>query len=235
MSSVLIGSARINENGSISGGSRGDQKQMSTPDYKGEVSICDFYVHSKGWIIFRPVDRGLADKLAERMITACNNINIGYDQNNRTAIYNDGIESKAPTECDCSSLVCECLREATGQHIPDFTTLTEPVILRDTGLFFRVAYTDGIKLCAGDILVTKTKGHTAIVTQGDPYDDSYYPSYSGRSFSIVDALSAVGEADTSFSHRKVVAEANGIVRYEGTAKQNLYLLNLLKNGELKRA
>ena len=33
--SVIIGSARIDERGKITGGSVGDQKQSSRPDYKG--------------------------------------------------------------------------------------------------------------------------------------------------------------------------------------------------------
>ena len=235
MSKILIGSARIDENGNVAGGTAGDQKQATAPDHKGEVSICDFYVHNKGWYIFRPVSIYLADRLADLMTRACNNSNIGYDQNNRAAIYNDSVGSNVPTECDCSSLVCECLREATGIYVSDFTTLSEPRVLSNTGLFYQAAYKDGVKLYAGDILVTKTKGHTAIVVKGEARNGDYFPAYTGRSFSIVDALSAVGEIDTSFSHRKAISEANGIVRYEGTAKQNLYMLNLLKNGELKRA
>lgn len=235
MSKILIGSARIDENGNIAGGAAGDQKQATVPDHKGEVSICEFYVHNKGWYIFRPVSIDLANTLADLMIRACNNVNIGYNQNNRSALYNDGIDSTVPTECDCSSLVCECLREATGVYVSDFTTSSEPGALSNIGLFYRAAYKDGVKLYAGDILVTKTKGHTAIVVKGDVCNRGYFPTYTGRSFSIVNALSAVGEIDTSFSHRKIIAEVNGIVRYKGTAKQNLYMLNLLKNGELKRA
>lgn len=51
--------------------------------------------------------------------------------------------------------------------------------------------------------------------------------------SIVDALKAIGE-NSSFSARKTIAQANGIEDYKGTAKQNIALLSLLKQGELIR-
>ena len=39
MSNTIIGSARCDEYGRYSGGSAGDQKQTTKPDYKGEVSM----------------------------------------------------------------------------------------------------------------------------------------------------------------------------------------------------
>ncbi len=73
MATIMIGSARIDERGKLSGGSVGDQKQTSsTNDTKGEVSMQPFYVHSKGWYILRPKNAALAAKMAERMTAACN-------------------------------------------------------------------------------------------------------------------------------------------------------------------
>ena len=44
--SIIIGSARVDEKGTYSGGASGDQKQTSsTNDTKGEVSMKPFYVH----------------------------------------------------------------------------------------------------------------------------------------------------------------------------------------------
>ena len=81
MATIMIGSARIDERGKSSGGAAGDQKQVSSSnDTKGEVSMQPFYVHSKGWYILRPKSVTLSAKMAERMIAACNNKNIGYDQ-----------------------------------------------------------------------------------------------------------------------------------------------------------
>lgn len=63
----------------------------------------------------------------------------------------------------------------------------------------------------------------------------YYPAYKGKATSIVDALAAVGEKDTSYSHRKTIAKANGILKYQGSMIENNTLLNLLKAGRLIKA
>ena len=54
-------------------------------------------------------------------------------------------------------------------------------------------------------------------------------SYKGDS--IVEALNKRG-VDSSFEFRKKIAKVNGILNYTGTAKQNLYLLNLMRQGKL---
>lgn len=164
---IMIGSARIDERGRASGGKAGDQKQAKTPDYSGEVSLENFYVARKGWYILRPKNAEHAAKIAERMLTACNNKNIGYDQNQRLGVIQNGIDTKKATEADCSSLVRACVKEATGIDPGNFTTANETAALKATGLFEeRIAYKSGTVLYVGDILVTKTKGHTAIVVSG---------------------------------------------------------------------
>lgn len=60
---------------------------------------------------------------------------------------------------------------------------------------------------------------------------SYYNKYTGKSTSIVDALKSL-KVDSSFSHRKKIAKANGIKNYIGTPKQNLTMLDKLKKGTL---
>ena len=164
---TMIGSARLDERGKINGGKAGDQKQTSTPDYKGEVSQQAFYVHKKGWIVLRPKDRNLGTRIAANMILACNNPHLGYDQGNRLGVIKNGITTNTDTECDCSSLVRECVKEASGKDVGDFNTASEVNALMKTGLFDKIPYTKGMPLYEGDILVTKTKGHTAIVTVGD--------------------------------------------------------------------
>ena len=59
----------------------------------------------------------------------------------------------------------------------------------------------------------------------------YYPKYTGKTVSIVNALSSLGYK-SDFNYRKKIANANGIKIYLGTASQNTKLLNLLKNGKL---
>lgn len=236
---VYVGSARIDERRRVSGGAAGDQTQSGATDYTGEVSQQKFYIHSKGWNIIRPKKVNHAMAIAANMITACNNANIGYDQGNRLGVITYGINTKTKTECDCSSLVRACVKEATGKDPGNFTTVNETSMLMATGMFDQLSYTSGMILYTGDILVTKTKGHTVIVTVGAARNsattkNNYYASYAGSTTSIVAALTAVGEKDTSYKRRAKIAAANNIPGYKGTAAQNTTMLNLLKQGKLKR-
>lgn len=163
---TTIGSARIDARGKTSGDKPGDQKQKSTPDYKGEVSMQNFYVSSKGWYILRAKNPDIAANIALAMTIACNNPNIGYNQARRLDIIKDGTHSQKPTSCDCSSLVRQCVRES-GIEVVNFTTYNEASVLAATGRFTKLTYTNGTPLYLGDILVTKTKGHTVIVTSGN--------------------------------------------------------------------
>ena len=240
---IVIGSARVDENGKYSGGKAGDQKQKSsTNDTRGEVSMQNFYVHSKGWYIYRLKDAALAAALASTMKAACNNSNIGYSQSQRTGVNSKGTKTTTPTNSDCSSLVRQCIKEATGKDPGNFTTDTEPAALDRTGLFeARKKYVSATKtpIYNGDVLVTCSKGHTVIVVSGSPRSkedkSKYYPAYTGTSVSIATALRAVGEKDNSYTHRKKIAAANGITNYSGTATQNTQMLKLLKAGKLIKA
>ena len=162
---IIIGSARIDEYGKASGGKAGDQKQTSSPDYKGEVAMQNFYVSSKGWYILRAKNPQVASNIALAMTIACNNPNIGYNQAKRLDIIKAGTHATSPTSCDCSSLVRQCVRES-GIEVGNFTTANEAAVLVGTGQFDKFIYTKGSDLYLGDILVTKTKGHTVIVTSG---------------------------------------------------------------------
>lgn len=171
MGTIYVGSARIDENGNASGGRAGDQKQTSAPDYRGEVSQQQFYVHSKGWYILRPKSASVAEKLAKAMVTACNNSNLGYDQSGRNGVIKYGINTKTKTECDCSSLVRACIIDATGKDVGNFSTASEVESLEKSGLFEKkTKYVSQSKtpVYNGDVLVTCTKGHTVIVTNGNP-------------------------------------------------------------------
>lgn len=166
--SILVGSARIDENGNISGGEAGDQTGK-------EVCTQAMYVHSKGWYVLRPKNVTYAALIASKMLTACNNNNIGYDQNNRLGVVKYGVATTTKTEADCSSLVRECVKEATGTDPGDFTTASEASALEATGLFeSKFAYVSQEKtpVYNGDILVTKTKGHTVIVVSGNSRNTS---------------------------------------------------------------
>lgn len=166
---IIIGSARIDENGKLSGGAAGDQKQTGTPDHKGEVSMQAFYIHKKEWYVIRLKDPAHAREMARAMMRACNNPNIGYSQLRRLDILKAGTGTKERTSCDCSSLIRQCFKETTGKDPGNFTTATEKAFLERTGLVeAALSYVKGMKLYTGDILVTKVKGHTAVVTDGEP-------------------------------------------------------------------
>ena len=177
---VIIGSARHDEKGKYTNGAKGDNLQISTPDYKGEVSMQNFYVHKKGWNVLRPKDSSIAHKIAENMKSACNNKNLGYSQSDRYGVIKNGIKTTIPSNCDCSSLVRACVKEATGKDPGDFTTANAIQKLSATGLFEApFSYSYDTSLHEGDILCTKTKGHIVAVTDaaastpknGNPYTE----------------------------------------------------------------
>lgn len=176
MSTIIIGSARIGENGKIIGGKAGDQKQTSsTSDRCGEVSMQSFYVHSKGWYILRPKKISDANSMASLCEDACNNPNLGYNQNERLGVVKCGIHTKTATNCDCGTLVREIVKEATGKDPGNFTTANAASTLEATGLFeAKKAYVSQSKtpVYNGDILVTKTKGHIVTVVSGSVRKDT---------------------------------------------------------------
>lgn len=227
---VIIGSARHDEHGNCySGGKAGDQTGQ-------EVSTQKFYNHSKCWNVLRAKDSKVAEKLAEAMQIACSNSNIGYDQSERYGVIKHGINTKVKTECDCSSLVRACIIYASGKDVGDFNTSNERSVILKSGLFEDVgSYKHGDALYNGDILVTRTKGHTVIVVGGAKKSKAkYYPKYTGNSGSIVEALKAVGEDDVSKEHRAEIAKKNGFSNFKFTSEENSKMLSLLKNGKLKK-
>lgn len=171
---VRIGSARIDERGKITGGAAGDQTGS-------EVSAQNWYLHSKGWRVLRARDGYARERIALAMERACANNRIGYDQNGRNNLYNqvkdagfDPAAAKTNTETDCSALIRVCCRFA-GIDVGNFNTATEASYLLNTGAFTELtgsAYTQSSdRLCRGDILVTRTKGHTVVVlTDGKDAD-----------------------------------------------------------------
>lgn len=178
MATVKVGSARIDENGNAYGGKAGDQTGK-------EVSTQNWYKHSKGWRVFRAKSAAVAAKIAEAMQAACDNNKIGYDQWNRDTLYAQAEKvgfdvSKVTTACetDCSALVRVCCAYAGIMGIPsDFRTGNMPANLLATGAFVEMTgskYTDqSTFLGKGDILVTKSSGHTVVVlNNGSKYENA---------------------------------------------------------------
>lgn len=204
---VMIGNAVCDENGKAKGGQPGNQTGR-------ELRVQAWYKNAKGWRVFRAKSPEVAEKLAWDCRAACENMNIGYNQAKRNTLYNaakpfgfDCAKVDAPYECDCSSLVRVCLMYA-GVRVNDFNTKSEPERLLATGEFDELTdakYTDGPSyLKRGDILVTATKGHTAIVlTDGpkaksdpepepDPQPSEKHVEVLGRSVNVRDRDSVKG-------------------------------------------
>lgn len=164
--SVRIGSARIDENGRATGGRAGDQTGK-------EVSTQNWYKHSKGWRVFRAKSAEARERIAWDMQAACDNPRIGYDQDQRGTLYSVskplGFNCAKVTitcETDCSALVRVCCAYA-GILLGAFNTSGEASALLGSGKFTELTgakYTDSPDyLLRGDILVTKSKGHTVVV------------------------------------------------------------------------
>lgn len=62
----------------------------------------------------------------------------------------------------------------------------------------------------------------------------YYVKCSYAGVSIVAALNSIN-VDSTYANREKIATANGIANYTGTPAQNTQMLNLLKQGKLKKA
>lgn len=176
MSTVYVGSAAIDEHGKARGGDAGDQTGR-------EVRTQAWYKHELGWAVIRAKDPAKREKIAYAMRAACDNPNIGYDQNQRDTLYNaakpfgfDPGKVTVKCECDCSSLVRVCVNYA-GVAVGNLRTISEIATLKATGAFDVLTdaeYTDhSDRLMTGDILCTKSTGHTVIVlNDGDKAHES---------------------------------------------------------------
>lgn len=196
---VLVGSARSDENGKAYNGKAGDQKGGR------EVSTQSWYKHSKGWRVFRAKNASTAKLIAYAMRSACANNKIGYDQWNRNTLYtqaervdfNPGRVTVA-CETDCSALVRVCLAFAGIKGIPaDFRTGNMPTYLMGTGQFVELKgsrYTDqSTYLGEGDILVTRSSGHTVVVLSNGP---KYEGTVRAKEYNLGDRILRDGDEGT---------------------------------------
>lgn len=168
---TIIGEARCNEFGKLSGGKPGDQTGK-------EVGMGNWY--NGGWIyMFRAKDKAIRDKLAQAMIDTCNNSNIGYniDVPNRYAAWDNAeanghqiakINKKGDTTC--SQAVSMCMRavgipKAYAPRHMDIATMTR--VMKSSPHFTMLvdkSYTKSAsKLLPGDILLSSH--HTVIVVK----------------------------------------------------------------------
>lgn len=165
---VILGSARIDENGKASGGKAGDQTGK-------ELSTQNWYNHSKGWRVLRAKDEKVAEYMAQAMESACANSKIGYDQSQNQTLYKEAAKvgfnpAKVTVACetDCARLVRVCIQYALemcgiNHTMQDFYTANMCDRILKTGYFDELKDSKSTYLKRGDILCTKTQGHTVIV------------------------------------------------------------------------
>ena len=206
---VKIGHASIDENGNASGGVAGDQTGR-------EVCIRTWY--DKGWIyVIRPKRKEVAERIAKAMEQACANDNIGYDQYQRTTLFNqakahgwDLSKITKPCETDCSALVAVCVNAAGIAVSKDIYTGNEKSALCNTGEFEALSASKYLNsdtcLKRGDILLSN--GHTAVVLS----NGSATPTEPGTAQDWSEALSG---------KYKVTASALNIRAGAGTGKVSL--------------
>ena len=171
--SIIIGHARISENGTVNG-KAGDQTGR-------EVEMSPWY-DNKWLFMLRPMTTTQAEKSAICCEKICRNSNVGYDQLgavNRNTLraeilkvgYDNAERIKTPCNCDCSSLMHVCA-EAGGAKIPVYsgncqTTATMEKDFPASGayaIFRDDKYLRSDKnLKRGDILVSS--GHTAMALE----------------------------------------------------------------------
>ena len=195
---VKIGSARIDENGNAHGGKAGDQTGR-------EVSTQNWYLHSKGWRVFRAKDPAEAEKIARCMEAACANNHIGYDQWERNTLYKaaeplgfDVSKVTKNVETDCSALVRVCCAYAGIKGLPsDFRTGNMPANLAKTGRFVELTgdkyQAKSTYLRRGDILVTKTNGHTVVVLSDGSKAEKNVPPVAAGTPAETPKIYALGE------------------------------------------
>lgn len=164
---IKIGQASRDERGKYSAGRAGDQDGQ-------EVAIRTWY--NRPWNkVLRAKNPDVAEKIARAMEDACRNDNIGYDQYERTTLYDlckaNGWNIKAvnrPCETDCSALVAVCVNAAGVRVSGSIYTGNESTALLKTGEFElleapKYLLTDDY-LKRGDILLYEFH-HTAIALE----------------------------------------------------------------------
>lgn len=158
----------------VSGTAKGKTTKGDRAGNQGnELRFQNWYLRDKGWShVLRCKDKAARHLIADAMEAAVRNRHIGYDQNQRTTLYDAvamfdfdiGCLTK-DVETDCSALVSVCCNYA-GIPIPrDMYTGNELQKLTATKMFKIYTANEYIKhpdkLMRGDILLGP--GHTAVV------------------------------------------------------------------------
>lgn len=206
---VRIGHAAIDENGQIAGGQAGDQTGT-------EVCIRDWYDFGQTQLL-RPKDDYLRHFVAANMEAACANPHIGYDQRQRTTLYEE-LRRKAwnmnavdrDCECDCSSLVSACVNASGVVVSPNLYTGNLAQGLLNSGRFELITAQEYLRtpdhLRRGDILIKPNK-HTVIVLTDAPakpepdpgiQDAKFYDAAIAGAYTVTTALNLRRGAGTGY-------------------------------------
>lgn len=219
MFTVYIGEAVADENGKAKGGDPGNQNGR-------ELRITKWYLSKKGWNVLRPKTFTDAYLIATDMRAACSNHNIGYDQGDRNSLYSvaskvnfDCSKIETPCEADCSSLVRVCCAYA-GIKTRNFNTSSEVRILMATDSFDLLEDDLCTKnpdyLQKGDILVTKVKGHTAVVLNDGSKAGQVKPDQEPDGFTFNRILKYGSKGDDVKELKRLLVEAG----YSGITPTN---------------
>lgn len=163
--SVLCGWASIDERGKISGGKAGDQTGK-------EVKTGPWYDFGQTTVL-RWNDETLAKAYAKVIKSLCKNEHNGYDQSQRTTLYNalkalnwDYTKLKKDVECDCSELVACAVNCVLGKAAISSAVYTGNLnnALMNSGYFKKLTgskYCDSSNyLAIGDVI--NAPGHHVI-------------------------------------------------------------------------
>lgn len=206
---VKIGHAAIDENGQIAGGAAGDQTGS-------EVCIRDWYDFGQTQLI-RPKDDALRHFIGANMEAAVANPHIGYDQRQRTTLYEELRKRSwnmnavdVDCECDCSSLVSDCVNASGVTVSPNLYTGNLAQGLLNTGRFELITAQEYLRsqelLKRGDILIKPNK-HTVIVLTDAPakpaptadiQDALYHDAAMAGSYTVTTALNLRRGAGTGY-------------------------------------
>lgn len=172
----MLGGSNKDENGRYHGGKEGDQtgKEVYLKTYK-QASSYHHWTYVYHW---KDPNKGV--KAAQAMIQACQEDNVGYNQSERTQVWNEakkkgwtGLSGVPKCNSDCSSLCWTCAK--IGGANLDFPAADNTYLLK-SGDFEKHTTADWTrsskKLSRGDILGDGHHFEMVIAQKGDDYADA---------------------------------------------------------------
>ena len=179
---TYLSHAKLNENGTTTGGQRGDQLRGASIILPGGASSGPLEVATELWynspdnqwtVMLRHPNSNFANALGDFSAAIAANENVGYGQDYRNSLlqeliaHNWDLSQVAPCGCDCSSMVRVCCIYA-GSDPGDIYTNSEEAALSAIGF---QSYRDSQYISTGDYLkkgdILLKNGHTAIVSSGN--------------------------------------------------------------------